>query len=80
MKYGTSIMVLHDFSDPWMEAAKLFNYMNWEAVIVHDLIPPRLVGVCNALDSLCNVLCIPSDLHIPALHHIRYLVPRLPSI
>lgn len=27
MKYGTSIMVLHDFSDPWMEAAKLFNYV-----------------------------------------------------
>lgn len=26
VKYGTAIMSLHDFSDPWMEAAKLFNY------------------------------------------------------
>lgn len=23
-------MVLHDFSDPWMEAAKLFNYLDME--------------------------------------------------
>jgi hypothetical protein len=27
IKYGTAIMVLHDFSDPWMECAKLFNYL-----------------------------------------------------
>ncbi|PJF19336.1 hypothetical protein PSACC_00854 [Paramicrosporidium saccamoebae] len=27
-KYGTLIMLLHDLSDPWMEAAKLFNYLD----------------------------------------------------
>lgn len=33
LRYGTTIMVLHDFSDPWMEAAKLFNYsaISWAA-------------------------------------------------
>lgn len=32
IKYGTSIMVLHDFSDPWMEAAKLCNYTGFKTV------------------------------------------------
>jgi len=35
MKYGTSIMILHDISDPLMEIAKMFNYANnqWGANI-----------------------------------------------
>lgn len=32
MKYGTSIMLLHDFSDPLMEIAKMFNYADIEWV------------------------------------------------
>lgn len=30
VKYGASIIVLHDLSDPLMEAAKLFNYVGNE--------------------------------------------------